>query len=231
MRIVTATIVMAAVAAAAPVTAQERKLNLSVGGGYTPSVSDLRDSVNDGFNFNVGLIYNLNDTFGLHAEYSLNGLKQKTITLPVSVTPAADLTPADFFVELKMQYFDVNLMVRPPINTRFAPYLLAGGGVYYRPIIVSSPAVGFVPGYCNPYWFMCFPGETVPVNEIVGRRESTDFGVDVGGGVNYTLSENASLFVEARYHFIWGPEIRNPVTGGSTAANGKFLPITVGLRF
>jgi len=43
------------------------------------------------------------------------------------------------------------------------PYLIAGGGWYYRPIQVTTPSVGYIPGYCNPWWYVCYPGGFVPV--------------------------------------------------------------------
>jgi opacity protein-like surface antigen len=114
---------------------------------------------------------------------------------------------------------------------RTAPYALAGVGVYYRPVKVTTPGVGYVPGYCDPWWYVCYPGGFVPVENIVGERSSTDFGMNFGGGVNVALSDTASFYVEARYHYIWGPEVTNPLTNESQKANGQFFPITFGFRF
>ena len=106
-------------------------------------------------------------------------------------------------------------------------------GVYYRPIKVTSPAIGFVPGYCDPWWYYCYPGGFVAVEEIIGERSSTDFGMDFGGGLNF-----GAVYAELRYHYIWGPTV--PTTGpvqplpGVTAerkANGQFLVTTFGIRF
>jgi opacity protein-like surface antigen len=74
------------------------------------------------------------------------------------------------------------------------------------------------------------------VDNVVGDRSSTDFGMVFGGGINIAASEAASVYIEFRYHYIWGPEI-NPtgaesITGTTTTkANGQFLPFTVGVRF
>ena len=73
----------------------------------------------------------------------------------------------------------------------------------------------------------------MPVENIVGERSSTDFGMDFGGGVNFGV-----FFAEPRYHYIWGPTV--PTTGpGATPAwsnrerkaNGQFLATTFGFRF
>ena len=78
----------------------------------------------------------------------------------------------------------------------------------------------------------------MPVENIIGSRSSTDFGMDFGGGVRF-----GKIYAEIRYHYIWGPTIEaqtptvNPlVTAGSTAslagrnANGQFLQTTFGIR-
>lgn len=109
--------------------------------------------------------------------------------------------------------------------------LIGGGGVYHRPITVTTPSVGYVPGYCNPYWYVCVQRESVPVNTVIGNRSSTDFGIDVGGGMTFVVDESVTFYVEARYHYIWGPKVTNPATQESLRANAKFLPITLGFRF
>jgi hypothetical protein len=67
---------------------------------------------------------------------------------------------------------------------------------------VTTPGVGYAPGYCDPWWYVCYPGGFVPVENIVGERSSTDFGMDFGGGVRF-----GPVFAELRYHYIWGPTI------------------------
>ena len=70
---------------------------------------------------------------------------------------------------------------------------------------------------------------SVPVENIVGERSSTDFGMDFGGGVKF-----GAFFTDARYHYIWGPEVAQPTHGRSTSdtkANGKFFIWTFGFRF
>jgi opacity protein-like surface antigen len=96
--------------------------------------------------------------------------------------------------------------------------------------------VGFTT-ICDPYWYVCYPA-AVPVDQVIGKRSSTDFGMDFGGGVNFKLAEHASIYFEVRYHYIWGPTIDQsvvPLINGaqpsSLKANGQFLPITLGVRF
>lgn len=228
---VAATLAVALLLAAAPVGAQEKKVNFTIGGGWTITAGEVRDHLGDGYNFNIGLIFNLTETVGLQTEYSFNGLGEKRVQLPVSPTPVAGAVDQDFFANMNMQFFDVNLIFKPSVEGRTAPYALVGGGVYYRPVEVTTPSVGYVPGFCDPWWYVCYPGGFVPVEEVVGERSSTDFGMDFGGGVNIGLGESASMYVEARYHYIWGPEVTDPRTQETRKANGQFFPITVGFRF
>ena len=50
--------------------------------------------------------------------------------------------------------------------------------------------VGYVPPFCDPWWYVCYPGGFVPVDYIVGERTSTDFGVNFGGGVNLSAVDH-----------------------------------------
>jgi opacity protein-like surface antigen len=218
--------------AAVPAFAQDKPVDVNIGGGYTFAFGDVRDHLGDGYNINFGVTFNLSETIGIQGEYSFNGLGQKNIQIPVSPTPNASTVPTDFYADMNMQFGDVNLIFKPAVEGRAKPYVVVGGGIYYRPVTVTTPGVGYVPGYCDPWWYVCYPGGFVPVENIVGERSSTDFGMDFGGGVDFGLAENVRLYFEVRYHYIWGPEVNTNVAGTETKkANGQFLPITVGLRF
>ena len=212
--------------------AQDKKVNFSFGGGYTAPNSEVRDHLGDGYNFTLGVQVNVTPVIGIEGLYSFNGLGKKQISIPVSPTPVASSVPTDFFADMNMQYGTASLVVQKPDGS-VRPYGLVGMGVYYRPITVSTPGVGYVPGYCDPWWYVCYPGGFVPVENIVGERSSTDFGMDFGGGVNFGV-----IFAEVRYHYIWGPTVAitgpvQPLPGVSAErkANGQFLATTFGVRF
>jgi hypothetical protein len=76
-------------------------------------------------------------------------------------------------------------------------------------VTVTTPGVGYVPGLLQPVVVLLRPGGFVPVDNVVGDRSSTDFGMVFGAGVNIAASDAASVYLEIRYHYIWGPEI-NP---------------------
>ena len=213
--------------------AQEQRVNFSLGGGWTAPNSEVRDHLGDGYNFNIGLQVNVTPVIGIEGLYSFNGLGDKRLSIPVSGTPGGGTVPTDFFADMNMQSGTASLVFRAP-EGRVKPYGLVGAGVYYRPVKVTTPGVGYVPGYCDPWWYVCYPGGFVPVENIIGERSSTDFGMDFGGGVNF-----GTFYAELRYHYIWGPEVQantpsQPIAGVSQdtrKANGQFLATTFGFRF
>ena len=208
------------------VQAQDRPVQVSLGGGWTIPNSDVKDHLGDGYNFNFGVQVNVSPVIGIEGLYSFNGLGEKRISIPVSPNPGDTPVPTDFFANMNMQYGTANIVLRAP-EGNVRPYGLIGMGVYYRPVQVTTPGVGYIPGYCDPWWYICYPGGFVPVDNIVGERSSTDFGMDFGGGVNFS-----AIYAEVRYHYIWGPTVNTPGGGTSTQkANGQFLQTTFGIRF
>jgi len=214
--------------------AQEKKVLFSLGGGYTAPNSEVRDHLGDGYNFGVGLQVNINPIFAIEGLYSFNGLGDKTRAINVANVPGGPTLPSEISASMNMQYGTVSAIIRAPEGS-VRPYGLVGMGVYYRPVKVSSPAVGFVPGYCDPWWYVCYPGGFVEVENIIGERSATDFGMAFGGGVNF-----GAFFAEARYHYIWGDTVAEsapvqPIVGAEVdterKANGQFLAVTFGLRF
>jgi len=211
--------------------AQDKPVTINVGAGYTFALSDVRDHLGDGYNINLGVTFNVNPHIGIQAEYSFNGLGEKQLALPTVTPPPGASAVRDVFADMNMQYGSFNLVLRPKVEGRAKPFIVVGPGVYYRPVKVTTPGAGYVPPYCDPWWYYCFPGGIVPVDYILAEKSSTDFGIDVGGGVDVALGESASFYVEARYHYIWGPELKDAAGVSQGKANGQFLPLTFGFRF
>jgi opacity protein-like surface antigen len=225
--------VLAVLLASLPAMAQnpDNKVNFNIGGGYTFALSQVRNQLGDGYNFAVGLWFNINPALAFQAEYSFNGLGTKELQIPVAPGPGLPATNQAFFADMNMQYGDFNLVFKPKTESAVKPYIVAGIGVYYRPIKVTTPSVGYMPPYCDPWWYYCWPGGLVPVDKIVAARSATNFGIDVGGGMNFKVADSVSLYFETRYHYIWGPEVKDAAGVSQGKANGQFLPITFGVRF
>ncbi len=233
MRAVIACACAAVLLAALPASAQdpENRVNFNFGSGVTMTTGETNNHFGQGYNINFGVTINVKPSVGILVEYSYNGLGQKQVNLPVSVQPIGGTTDTPFYGDMNMQYGNFDLVFKPQVQGKVAPFVLGGAGVYYRPINVTTPGVGYVPGYCDPFWYYCAPGGWVPVDYIIGSRSSTDFGINVGGGVAFRVAESASVYVEARYHYIWGPKF-TPVGSTTTYdSNSTFFPITFGIRF
>jgi opacity protein-like surface antigen len=221
--------------------AQENKVDFSLSGGYTQPNSEVSDRLGGGYNFNIGLQVNVTPVIGIEGMYSFNGLGEKQISVdvfPPTVTPpiagVGGGIPTNFFGDMNMQYGTASLVVQKPEGP-VRPYGVVGMGVYYRPVRLTTPGAGWVPGYCDPWFYICYPGGWVETTNIIGERSSTDFGMVFGGGVNFGV-----VFAELRYHYIWGPEVQTlapsqPIAGvdvtDTRKANGQFLATTFGLRF
>ncbi len=232
MRRVAVFLFVAALVAAVPASAQdEKRVAFHFGSGATISTGELNNHLGNGYNLNFGLTFNLTPAIGIMGEYSFNGMGQKQVNVPVVSNPIAGVpsTPQAFYGDMNMQYGNFNVVVKPPLESRVRPYLTTGLGIYYRPIKVTSPGVGYVAGYCDPFWYYCVPGGFVPVTNIVGSRSSTDFGINFGGGLNFRVGESASVYAEIRYHYIWGPKYT--VDNTTYDSNSAFFPITFGIRF
>ena len=84
---------------------------------------------------------------------------------------------------------------------------------------------------CDPWLYLC---GTYPIDAVVGDRGGWDFGVNFGGGVAFQFADEAEIFFEMRYHYVWGPETQPTAVPNSTGpekVNGQYLPITFGIRF
>ena len=118
-----------------------------------------------------------------------------------------------------------NLVVHSSKAAAAGAYLLAGTGIYHRIVQITSPSAGLAT-VCDPYWLVCYP-VPVEVDRIVGDRSSNDFGVNVGGGI--TFGRSAKLYIEARYHYVWGPKVE--AAGTTYSSNAQYFPITIGFKF
>ena len=111
-------------------------------------------------------------------------------------------------------------------------YGITGLGLYHRIVQLTSPAVGFST-FCDPYWYVCYP-VAVSVDNILGDRSSNDFGINFGGGIAF--GREAKFYIEARYHYVWGPTITAPGGGAlpagvASSTNAPYFPLTFGVRW
>jgi opacity protein-like surface antigen len=173
-----------------------------------------------GWGFAAGLTYNVAPWGGIQLEYGADWSTLKTGTY-AGVQGVGGNT---FF-----QYFNLNLLVRPYHSGPVGLYLVGGGGLYYRRVDVTQVTGTTLAPYCDPWLYYC---SVVPVStaSLLGTRSSWNGGLDVGAGVTFALSDTSRLYLEARYHYVFGPSYTAP-DGSTRKADGQFLPLTIGVRF
>jgi opacity protein-like surface antigen len=190
----------------------------NVSGMYNFPLGDSADRVYDGWGLTAGVTFNPNPLWGTQFEYGASWHDLDTGAL------ASQGIVGDAF----LQYFDLNLVVRPGRAGRVGLYLIGGGGLYYRSVEVAEITGAAVAPYCDPWLFYCY-GVPVAVGTVIGSRNSWDWGLDAGVGVTFGVAEPVRLYVEARYHYIFGPSFDTP--SGEESADGQYLPLVVGVKF
>lgn len=203
--------------------AQEKSIIGEIGMGPTITFGPAADHIGTGFNFQFGVIYKTSNTFGIKVDTLVSKHDVKD-----EITTQLNVGDGDAW----LWHFSGNAMVSSGFDKRASVYGIGGLGVYYRKINLLNPGVGFVT-VCDPWILVCYD---VPVlaDQIVGSRSSTDFGMNFGGGLNIRAGHTAAVFIEARYHYVWGPKAANtvnPLAETSRSANSQFMPLVFGVRF
>ena len=217
---------------AAPVAAQDQKpVDFNIGFGVALPEGNFKDSFDTGWNGQFAATFNISPTFGVQGEYMYARMNGPERVIPVSVTPSGPTSNQLLESNHQMHAFTGNAVYKSMSPDRaLGGYVLGGMGLYHRIVQLTSPALGYT-AFCDPYWYVCYPA-VVSVDNILGDRSSNDFGINFGGGV--TFGKEVKFYVEARFHYVWGPTI-NPPAGTTTttnlSTNAQYFPITFGVRF
>jgi hypothetical protein len=218
----------------APVSAraQDRSVQVNIGGGFTTPLSEVSERFSTGGGFNIGVIFQPpSSPVGFQVEYAYNGLAGEDKLIPLFPTPSPNASAnGQALIEShhSMQFIDFNAIFKPTGRSLIQPYGIAGGGMYYRSVSLTTPDVGYTT-WCDPYWYVCYP-TLVEIDRVIGDRSSWDPGLNVGAGVTIAMGEQAQFYVETRWHYMWGPEFTDG-QGVTQKANGQYLPVTFGFRF
>ncbi len=228
---------LASLAMAAPALAQDKPVEINIGGGGIFPTGDFKNDWNAGGEFQIGATFWVTPNVGIEADYNYARMNGPEKTILVSTTPGGLQTSSQLIQsnhQLHAGVFD--LVYRSHNRDSVANgYVLGGMGIYHRMVQLTSPAVGYTT-ICDPYWYVCYP-TAVSVDNILGERSSNDFGINIGGGV--TFGHEAMFFVEARYTYVWGPTVTptgasQPIVGGSptsTNTSVTYFPLMFGVKF
>jgi hypothetical protein len=216
--------------ATAPAMAQDKPVDVNIGFGWTIPQGDFADSFDSGWNGTFGATFNISEALGVQGEYMYGRMNGPERVINVSPTPGGIGSNQLLESNHQVHAFTGNVVYRNmPSDRAVGAYALGGLGLYHRKVQITSPAVGYTT-FCDPYWYVCYP-VAVSVDNILGDRSSNDFGINFGGGI--TFGHEAKFYVEARYHYVWGPTITPPAgtTVTNTNTNATYFPITFGVRF
>lgn len=190
----------------------------NVSGMYNFPLGDTADRFYDGWGFTVGVTFNPNPLWGAQFEYGVSWHDLDT----------KQLASAGIVGNGMLHYFNLNLVARPAHAGRVGLYLIGGGGLYYRSVEVNQIQGTAVAPYCDPWLLYCY-GVPVTVGTVIGSRDSWDWGLDGGAGITFGVAAPVRLYVEASYHYIFGPSFDTP--SGKKSADGQYLPLVVGVKF
>jgi len=212
---------------AAPVLAQthEKPVDINIGAGFTIPYSDSKKSFGTGGNFQFGATANISHALGIQANYFYNRFGSHDI--PVQINPPI-ISDTPLTVNHTMHDGDFSLVFSGAKDKHVVPYGLGGIGVYHNIVNVTTPTVGLAT-VCDPWIYICYP-VAVPVDQILGERTSTDFGLNFGGGIEVPVGETAKFYIEIRYIHTYGPTITNPSNNTSVKANGNYWPFVFGFK-
>lgn len=195
-------------------TAQaDKPFSFSLGGGASLPLSDSADRFDAGWNFTAGATWNVNDRFGLRFDYLYSDHDVK-----------GDLFDASLDANHSMQYAAASFVLGTPRGDGPRAYLVGGPALYFRAVEITRFDGTSVATVCDPWLLTCFT-DIVPIETVIGSRDATDWGFQGGAGVSFRVTEGARLFLEARYHYVFGDDF------GGRKANGQYIPITLGVEF
>lgn len=201
--------------------AQDRRIHGSIGGGATPIFDTLGDGFSTGWGPTLGISFDINENASVQFDYDYSYF---------SLKDDLDAQAGRYDANHKMNtlaFAFVGKMGSADSSVR--PYVIGGPGFYHREVEVTEyQGTGVV---CDPWLYLC---GTYPIDAVIGSRGGWDFGAHIGAGVGFKFAEEAELFFEIRYHYVWGPETEptvTPASSGPQKVNGQYLPITFGIRF
>jgi hypothetical protein len=169
----------------------------------------------------IGVGYRFNTRLAATVDYLYGFHRLKKDLIP---DPAVKLTGGQ---RLQWSTLDISYELTPP-RQRVSLSIMAGAGVYWRRVSIEQiTGVELVP-FCSPATFVCFQSPQ-PATSLLGARSSTDGGLNAGLNVAVSLGYPIQVFVEPRFHFIFGPVVDTPT--GPQRAYGYYLPIVFGFHY
>jgi hypothetical protein len=181
----------------------------NIGGGITQTVGLTGRNLDNGWNLQGAVGFNLNAYLGAVVEAEYNDLG-------ITGAAANNLGFGSGSVRVFSATIDPVVRLRP--RGRFDPYIIGGGGMYRRMEQFNAPT-GFAPSGYNPFFGFDTPGVSAfGMNTTYSVNRP---GYNIGVGVDFRTKWRTKIYAEARYNHIFMP----------AGEHTDFLPITFGVRW
>ena len=189
----------------------ERPWSVDVGGGYTPLVGKISNSLDNGWNVKVGGEFNVTRHFSIGPRFSWNGLGVSRGVLNEAKVPGGDSHVWSLTADPRIKL--------APFH-HLNPYLVGSVGYYRRvleftqptleSVLVVDPFFGLVPGF-------------VPADQVLRKMTRNSIGGGGGFGFDFGVGHrisNVRFYTEARYEY-----------AGTGRVPTRMIPLTFGIRF
>lgn len=202
-------------------SAAPNRFTFNIGGGPSFIAGDASDVFDTGGLFQIGAGYRFAPEGAVQLVYSWS-------RYDVEERLIEDATIDAYHT---LQYLSAEAVYEPIIGATgpVGVYFLGGPGLYYRVATVREFTGAAVLPYCDPWLFYCYP-TAVETSRVVGTRDDWNFGLTGGVGVVFRLSAYAGIFIEGRYHYVWGDDFTD-AEGRERSSDTQYIPVVGGFRF
>jgi Outer membrane protein beta-barrel domain len=186
-----------------------------IGGGVSTPVGEGNPYLNSSGSFYFGAGRNLNRKFALQAEYTHHWLAIDQSVIDHAQSDSVQITDA----HASLWSMTLNGVFRFNPDGDFVSWVTAGGGYYKRNLILTQNVLVYYPPIWDPWWGW-IDGGWGPGESIVGKRQASGFGFNVGFGIDIPIERGTSLVLETRYHHAFMDKL-----------DMQLVPVMVSLRW
>jgi opacity protein-like surface antigen len=181
----------------------------NVGGGFTQTLGGTGQRLNNGWNFDGGLGYNVTPYVGFLGQFNFNQFDINSTTLNALGFPGGDVS----LWSLTLNPI-VHTNPRGPVDL----YFIGGGGLYHRRQEFTQPSSAVFTGF-DPFFGLY--QVAVPATQVLTSYAVNKPGINGGIGLAFGTRWHVKVYAEARYHRMFLGNDRHT----------DILPVTFGVRW
>jgi hypothetical protein len=221
-------ITLAAARAYAEPSPHAQPYSFQLGAVWVEPIASTHRRFTSGFGLTLGATLRPLRVLGVQLGYMISRFGLRSDLLPGAALDGDQLT----------QSWSIHAVTWPIRLGRAEIYLLAGPALQLRLVDIASVRGSGVAPICDAWLLLCRPGVT-SVEQLPGSRSAVEFALHAGLGVDVALDARTRLYLEVRYEFVWGAQLRSPADTTSqhgldylpSQADQEYLPIVFGVDF